>query len=119
MKIVTQTQVDVQQWDELGDVVAVSAGHDRHERCAGGVGDQMVLGAGLGAVDRAGAGVVPPLSARRCEASTRACDSSSFPAARSSVSICWCSRCHTPASCHSASRRQQVAPEAPNSPVGN
>lgn len=99
--------------------MAVSAGQSDREGCSGGVGDQVVLGAWFCAVDRAGPDVVPPLSARRCDPSTRAMDSSSFSAARSSVSTCWCSCCHTPTSCHSASRRQHVAPEAPNNAVGN
>jgi hypothetical protein len=44
---------------DLGDVIAVSAGQGGTERCSGGVGDQVVLGTGLSAVDRAGPDMVP------------------------------------------------------------
>ena len=60
----------VDQREELGDVVAVAAGQGDRERDAAGVADQVVLGAGPAAVDRRGADVVPPLSARTCEPST-------------------------------------------------
>jgi hypothetical protein len=49
----------VEQRDELGDVVAVAAGEGDRRRDAAGVADQMVLGAGTGAVDRRGTDVVP------------------------------------------------------------
>ena len=81
--------------DELGDVVAVPAGDRYGQRDTTGVGDQMVLGAGAGAVDRARAGVVPLFSARMCEESTTAWARSSASAARSSASSTSCSRCHT------------------------
>ena len=51
----------VDQWDQLGDVVAVATGQRHGQRDAGGVGDQVVLGAGLAPVDRTRPGVVPPL----------------------------------------------------------
>jgi len=44
------------QWEELGDVVAVAAGEDGRERQPAALGDEVVLGAGLAAVYRAGAG---------------------------------------------------------------
>jgi hypothetical protein len=44
---------------------------------------------------------------------------SSRPAARSSARRCSCTFCQTPVSCHSVNRRQQVAPDAPNRPVGS
>jgi hypothetical protein len=52
------------QWDQLGDVVAVAAGERDRQRNAAGVADQMVLGTGPAAVDRRRADVCPPLSAR-------------------------------------------------------
>jgi hypothetical protein len=109
----------VDEWDQLGDVVAVSAGECDGQRDTGGVGDQVVLGTGFAAVDRAWSSVGPPLRARRWVESTRAADRSSIPAARSSASSSSCSRCQTPASCHSVNRRQQVEPEAPNNAVGS
>ena len=63
--------------------------------------------------------VWPPLRARRCVESTNAAERSSSPAARSSAGRRSCSCCHTSASCHSVSRRQQVAPEAPNNAGGS
>jgi len=68
-------------------------------------------GSGPGAVDRARSGFGPPLRARRCELSITALDQSSLSAECSSASSSSCSRCHTPASCHSARRRQQVMPD--------
>jgi L-fuconate dehydratase len=75
------------------------------------VGDDVVFRAGLGAVDRARAGFGPPFKARTWEPSITALDQSSLSAACSSASRSSCRRCHTPASCHSASRRQHVIPE--------
>jgi hypothetical protein len=53
----------------LGDVVAVGAGERDGERCAAAAGDQVVLGAAPGAVDRARAGLFAPPNARTCELS--------------------------------------------------
>jgi hypothetical protein len=52
------------QRHELGDVVAVPAGQRHCQRDAVRFGDQVVLGAGPGTVDRARAGFGPPFSAR-------------------------------------------------------
>jgi hypothetical protein len=108
----------VDQVEELGDVVAVAAGEQDREWDARAVGDDVVFRAGLGAVDRARAGFGPPFIARRWELSTTALDQSSLSAPRSSASNVSCSRCHTPASCHSAKRRQQVMPEPNPSSCG-
>ncbi|GLW59637.1 hypothetical protein Kpho01_76470 [Kitasatospora phosalacinea] len=54
----------VQQWQELGDVVPVAAGERDGERDSVPVDDQVVLGAGAGAVDGRGADVIPPLTDR-------------------------------------------------------
>src|SRR4051812_26084878 len=48
----------VEQRRELGHVVDVGRRHRTGQRDAAGVGDHMVLAAGLGAVDRAGAGLL-------------------------------------------------------------
>jgi hypothetical protein len=103
----------VQQRDELGDVVAVSAGQRDGERGAVSVGDEVVLAAGTGPVDRRRSGVSPPLRALTCEASIAASSMSKRPAARSSVRRTSCSRGQTPASVQSRSRRQQVTPLQP------
>jgi hypothetical protein len=99
------------QGDELGDVVAVSAGQRYRQRDAVPFGDQMVLGACSGTVDRARSCFGPPLSALTCEPSITALDQSSAPAAFSSARSDSCRRCQTPASFQSRRRRQQVMPE--------
>lgn len=50
----------VQQGQQLGDIVAVAAGQSDGERSAACVGDDVVLRAGPGAVDRARARFGPP-----------------------------------------------------------
>jgi hypothetical protein len=52
------------QGQELGDVVAVAAGQRDCQRDPVRFGDQVVLGAGPGTVDRARPGFGPPFSAR-------------------------------------------------------
>src|SRR6185503_21126586 len=99
------------QWEELGDVVGVAGSQAGRQRNAATVGDHMVLGAWPGAVDWARAAFGPRRIARACELSITARDQSSAPAAFSSAKSASCSRCHTPASFHSASRRQQVIPD--------
>ena len=108
----------VQQGHQLG-VVAVAAGQRDGERGAVSVVDDMVLRAGPGAVDRARPGLGPPRRAWRCEPSITARDQSSFPARCSSVSSTWYSWSHTPTSCQSRSRRQQVIPEPKPSSCGS
>jgi hypothetical protein len=101
----------VDEFEELGDVVAVAAGQDDGEWDARAVGDDVVFRAGLGAVDRTRTRFGPPFIARRWELSTTAFDQSSWSAPRSSASSTSCSRCQTPAACHASSRRQQVIPD--------
>jgi hypothetical protein len=108
----------VDQRDELGDVVTVPAGQADGEWDARAFGDDVVFRAGLGAVDRARSGFGPPLSARTCEPSITAFDQSSLSAACSSASSASCRRCHTPAACHSARRRQHVIPDPNPSSCG-
>jgi len=76
----------VDERDELGDVVAIAAGQRDREWDAAAVADQVVFGAGLASVNRAGPGVGAPLFARMWEASTHARDQSIRPAAFSSAS---------------------------------
>jgi hypothetical protein len=49
----------VNQWQQLGDVVAVGAGVGGHQRDAGGVADQMVLGGRPATVNRRRPGQSP------------------------------------------------------------
>ena len=74
------------QRHQLGDVVALAAGQRHRQRDPVRLGDQVVLGARLGAVNRARAGFRPPFSARTCEPSITALDQSSAPAPFSSAS---------------------------------
>src|SRR3954447_26241940 len=84
----------LQQRDQLGDVVAVAAAQRDGQRDAGGVDEQVMLGARAGAIDRRGPGQEPPKRARTCEPSTAARDQSIAPAALSLVSSRWCSASH-------------------------
>jgi hypothetical protein len=108
----------VQQGQELGDVVPVTAGERDGERGSVPVDDQMVLGAGAGTVDRRGADMIPPLRARTCEPSTAQSSRSSRSVRRSSASRAACRRGQTPASVQSRSRRQAVTPEHPTVSAG-
>lgn len=69
------------------------------------VDDQMVLGAGRGAVDRRGADVLPALSARTCEPSTAQSSRSSRSVPRNSLSRAACRRGQAPASVQSRRKR--------------
>ena len=93
------------QRDELGDIMPVAAGQRGGQRNAAGVGDHVVLGPGPGPVDRAGAGLGPPFSARTRDPSAAARDQSITPATLSRASSTSCSLGHTPAWCPSRSRR--------------
>lgn len=108
----------VQQWQELRDVMSVAAGERDGERGSVAVDDQVVLGAGAGAIDGRGADVIPPLRARMCEPSTALSSRSNRSARRSSLSRAACRRGQTPASVQSRSRRQAVTPEQPTVSAG-
>ena len=91
--------------------------HGRWDAVA--VDDQVILGAGLSAIGRIGAGLLTPLFARTLKLSTLALDqpiAASSPNQLRSVS---CNRRQTSASCQSRSRRQQVAPLPQPSSLGN
>ena len=91
-------------------VVPVGAGDTEHQRDAFAVGDEVALAAELAAVGgirprmRAprGLGTLAPSKLTRLK--------SRRPALRNSASKSMCTRCHTPAACHSRSLRQQVMP---------
>jgi hypothetical protein len=63
--------------EQLGDVGLVGAGEQAGERDAVGVGDQVVLGACLGPVDRTWPGLAAPRSARSVAESQTARERSS------------------------------------------
>ncbi len=100
-----------EQRHELGDVIAVAASEDDRERGAAAVGDQVMLGAGPSSVDWRRSALEPPFSALTWLESTTALDQSRRAAAFSSASSTSCSRCQTPASFQSRSRRQHVIPD--------
>lgn len=107
----------VQQGKELGDVVAVPAGDRDGERGSMAV-DQVVLGAGAGAVDRRGADMVPPFEGPDVRSATEQSSSSSRSERRISVGRAACRRGPTPASVQSRRRRQAVTPEQPTTSLG-
>ena len=105
----------VDQRQQLGDVVAVAAGQADRQRDPAGVGQQVVLGARAGTVNRRGPGQ-GPLEERGCgcrrpppSTSRSARPRSAGAAARGAA------RANTPAACHSCSRRCAVAGEQPSS----
>jgi hypothetical protein len=108
----------VEQWQELGDVVAVAAGQRDGQGDAGALGQDVVLRARSGAVDRARTAFGPRLAARTWEESMAALDQSSFPAPCSSARRSSCNCCQTPARFHSSNRRQHVIPDPKPSSCG-
>ena len=101
----------VDELEQLGDVVAVPRRQRDRERQPVAAADQVVLAAFARAVDRRGPGLLAPPLARTCELSTTARDQAIWPRSSSSSNSTWCKRLHTPASFHSARRRQQVIPD--------
>ena len=101
----------LEQRDQLSDVVAVATGQRVGERDPARVDEEMVLGARAAPVDRARARFGAPFFACTWLESTIALDHSSSPAARKRGSSSVCSFSHTPACCHSSSRRQHVYPD--------
>jgi hypothetical protein len=93
------------QRHELGYVVAVAAGDRPGERDAGGVDQEVMLGAASGSVNRARPRRGAPFFACTWLESTTARSHSSAPAARSSANSSGCSRSHTPACCQATMRR--------------
>ena len=91
----------VEQLEQLRDVVAVAAGERPSERDAAAVYEEMLLAAAAAPVDRARTGLGAPFFAWTWLESAIARDHSISPAACSSASNNSCSRCHTPACCHS------------------
>lgn len=94
------------QGDQLRDVIAVGAGQDCRDRCAVGVGGEVVFGTGSRAIGGVRASFSPAPTARIDEESATTREKSIWFAACSLVSSNACHASHTPASCQSRSRRQ-------------
>ncbi len=92
-------------------VVHVSCRGPHRERDAFGFDHNMALRSRFASIRRILAGFLPPFGAGTVNESIEARDQSSWSASASLSSSTWCSLCHTPASCHSRSLRQQVTPE--------
>ncbi len=99
------------QGDQLRDVIAVGSGQDCRDRCAVGVGGEVVFGTGSRSIGGVRASFSPAPTARIDEESTTTREKSIWFAARSLVSSNACNASHTLASCQSRSRRQQLTPE--------
>jgi hypothetical protein len=101
----------VEQVLEGPAVVRVGAAQQESERDAAPVGQKVALGACLAAVCRVRPGSGAPLLAAMDALSMQARLQSIRSAWRKQRSSSRCSRSHTPASCQSRSRRQQVTPD--------
>lgn len=99
------------QRQQLGDIMAVSAGQSHRQRDPIGVGHHMVLRALLAAIRGVWAGFGPPKTARTEAESTTAREKSIWSACRNWLSNTRWILSHTPAFCQSRRRRQQVMPE--------
>jgi hypothetical protein len=101
----------IDQVQQLRDVGPIGGGQRRDERNPVGVGENMMLRAGLAAIGWVRSSFFPPRIARSEELSTIARARSSRPRWRNSASRVVWSCFQTPARCHRTSRRQQVTPE--------
>ena len=101
----------VDEWQQLRDVVPVTAGQRPRQRKPATVGQQVVLGARTAPVDRARPDLAAPFFAWIWLESATARDQSSSPAACKSANSTPCSRSQTPASCQTRNLRQQVIPD--------
>lgn len=101
----------INQRNQLGDVVAIGRSENGGQWNAIRIGEHVMLRAGLGAIRRVGASLGPPKTARTLALSAMARDQSMSSAPCNPLRSAWWMSCHTPASCQSRSRRQQVMPE--------
>ena len=100
----------VDERDELRRVVSVGRRETDRQRNPGAVDDQVVLGAGLAAVNRVRPGPLAPLLARTLTESRLARLHSMAASSPNQFSSVSCSRSQTLTACQSRSRRQQVVP---------
>lgn len=101
----------VNQRQQLCDVVTVCTGQYHRKRDAVSVRYQMVFRTFLAAIRWVWSCFDPPKTARTDDESTTAREKSIRSACRNLFSITRCISSHTPAFCHSCSRRQQVIPQ--------
>ena len=99
-----------EQGEEIAGVVVVGWRDQGDQRHPGGIGQDMVLGAGLGPVRGIGSRLAPPKTARTELESTATRDQLTRPARSNRSTSTACSRSQTPAASHSRIRRQQVMP---------
>jgi len=99
------------QRQQLRHIVGVGSGNYARERDALRVGENVVLAPRLTAIGWVRSSFFPRCMARTDELSTTASARSSWSRRRNSAKSTSCKRCHTPVSCQSLSRRQQVTPE--------
>lgn len=100
----------VHQRQQLGNVVSVSLSQDHRNRDAFCIRKEVMLRAGTTAIGWVRSRFFPAPTARMEELSAMARLKSMRPAPRSFDSSTRCKRSHTPASCQSLSRRQQLDP---------
>jgi len=101
----------INQWKKLRHIVSIGFGKKRHDGYAIGVCQQMMLRATFSTVHRAWTGQFAPPKASTVELSTAAREKSIWSALRRWSSSFSRIFSHTPASCQSRSRRQQVIPQ--------
>ena len=101
----------LEQREQLGDVVSVGWGYLPRERDPVLVDGEVVLDTGPAPVDGTRSGPGAPHFAWMWLESTDTRPKSRTPAPRSWPRSSSCSVSHTPAACHSRSRRQHVIPE--------
>ncbi len=100
----------INQREQLRGVVGVGRRQTDSERDAVAIGDEVVLGAEFAPVRWVRPGRFAPLFARTLRLSRLARLQSMAASSPSQFSSVSCSRCQTPASCQSRSRRQHVVP---------
>jgi hypothetical protein len=108
----------VNERQQLCDVMAICTGQDDRKWHAVCVGSDMVLGARSRTIYGVRPSFWPAPMARTEDESRITREKSIWSAARNSASSSSCNRSHTPASCQSRKRRQQVTPEPQPNSVG-
>jgi hypothetical protein len=101
----------VNERQQLRDVIAIGTGQDDRERHPICICSDMMLGARSRTIYGVRPSFWPAPIARTEDESRITRERSIWPAARNSPSSSSCNRSHTPASCQSCKRRQQVTPE--------
>jgi hypothetical protein len=100
-----------QQWQQWRHVMAMRSRHQRRQRNAMRIGEDMMFTPTFPAIRRIGPRFFSPPTARRLRLSTTARVQSILSASCSLARSRVCTWCQTPAWCQSRKRRQQVIPE--------